>query len=89
MARMISFAGEFEIRFERIRREGELLVINAELGVWDSQIFFQPEDIGQILCLMFNRSALGYFVILPLAWLRRLLARLTRTPKGMGSGKGC
>ena len=75
MAQMTSFAGEFEIKFERIRREGDLLVINAELGVWDSQIFFQPKDIGQILRLMLNRSVLGFFVMLPLASLRRLLSR--------------
>lgn len=76
MARMTSFAGEFEVEFLHMRRVGDQLVIHAEMGVWDSEIVFQPEDTLQMLCLMVRPSVLLYFLLLPFVGLRRLVRRI-------------
>jgi hypothetical protein len=75
MARMTSFAGEFEVRFLQMRRSGDQLVIQAQMGVWDSEIVFQPEDTVQMLRLMAKPSVLSYFLLLPFARLRQLIGR--------------
>jgi hypothetical protein len=75
MARMTSFAGELEVKFLKAHRVGEQLVIEAELGVWDSQIYFQPQDAMDMFRLMLNPSALSYFLLLPLTCLRIWLFR--------------
>lgn len=75
MARMTSSAGELEVKFLKVHRIGEQLVIEAELGVWDSQIYFQPQDTIHMFRLMLNPSALSYFLLLPFACCKRWLLR--------------
>ena len=75
MARMTSFAGDLEVKFLKIHRVGEQLVVEAELGVWDSQIYFQPQDMIQMFRLMLNPSTLLYFLLLPFACIKRWLLR--------------
>jgi len=75
MARMTSFAGDLEVKFLKIHRVGEQLVVEAELGVWDSQIYFQPQDMIQMFRLMLNPSTLLYFLLLPFAGIKRWLLR--------------
>jgi hypothetical protein len=75
MARMTSFAGELEVKFLKVHRIEEQLVIEAELGVWDSQIYFQPQDAIDMFRLMLNPSTLSYFLLLPLACLKIWLFR--------------
>ena len=75
MARMTSFAGELEVQFLKVHRVGEQLVVEATLGVWDSQIYFQPQDMIHMFRLLLNLSALSYFLLLPFVYLRRWLLR--------------
>lgn len=75
MARMISFAGELEIKFLRAQASGNELVIEAELGVWDSQLFFQPRDVMQMLRLLMNRSVIKYFLLFPINYARQSFRR--------------
>ena len=75
MARMISFAGELEIKFLKAQTEGDQLVIEAELGVWDSQIFFQPQDMVEMLRLLLNRSVIAYFLLFPFKYVRQRFRR--------------
>ncbi len=74
MARMTSFAGEFEIKFLRAHKVGEQLVIEAEMGVWDSQIYFRPQDVLQMIRLLLNPSALSFFLVAPYVGIRNLRA---------------
>ena len=75
MARMISFAGELEIKFLKAQAEGDQLVIEAELGVWDSQIFFQPQDMVELLRLLLNRSVIAYILLFPFKYVRQRFRR--------------
>ncbi len=71
MSRVISFAGEMELKFSEMHRSGEQLVIEATLGVWPSKIYFQPEEILPMLRLMLNRSTVSYVLLLPFALIKR------------------
>jgi hypothetical protein len=75
MARMTSFAGEFEVKFLKVRRLGEQLVIEAEMGVWDSEIYFQPKDTLQLLRLLLKPSSVLYFILLPFMCLKEWVRR--------------
>jgi hypothetical protein len=74
MARMTSFAGELEVKFLKAHGVGTQLVVEAELGVWDSRIYFQPQDIIQVLRLLLNLSVLSFFLRLPFVCCRDWIA---------------
>ena len=70
MAQMISPAGEMEVKISDIKRADNQLVVTGQIGVWDSKIYIPPEEVGQLIRLMFNLSFLLYIVIFPFVYLK-------------------
>jgi len=71
MARMISPAGDMDVKIARISAVGNQLVITGQIGVWDSEIYFAPEEVCYLAKSMLSLSFLRYVVTLPFAYLRR------------------
>jgi hypothetical protein len=49
MAKMISPAGEMDVRFSRIGAEKGSLVLEGQFGVWNSKILVGPDEIGKLV----------------------------------------
>ena len=75
MARMISPAGEMEVKISDISRADNQLVVTGQIGVWDSKIYIPPEEVGQLIRLMLKPSFLLYVVTFPFIYLKRVLKR--------------
>ena len=73
MARMISPAGEMEVKISDISRADNQLVVTGQIGVWDSKMYIPPEEVGQLIRLMLNPSFLLYVVTFPFIYLKRVL----------------
>lgn len=75
MAQMISPAGEMEVKISDISRADSQLVVTGQIGVWDSKIYFPPEEVGQLIRLMLTPSFLLYTVTFSFIYLKRVLKR--------------
>ena len=58
--RVISGAGEFEIRIDRVTAGDSSLVLIGKMGVWDSETFMTADDLAQILLASLHRPSLWY-----------------------------
>lgn len=54
--KVASPAGDFEIQIKGATVESDTIVIKGQMGVWDSTIHIQPDEIWGILVLMFRPS---------------------------------
>ena len=75
MAHMVSPAGDMEVNMATVSRKGNQLVIIGQMGVWDSEIYFTPEEALRLAMSMLNASLLPYFLSLPFVVLYRKLFR--------------
>ena len=76
MAHMVSPAGDMEVSLLRISRVGDQIVIVGRIGVWDSEIYFAPEENMRLARSMLSASLLLYLLWLPFLILyRRLVHR--------------
>ena len=75
MARMVSPAGEMEVNVQRLSISQNQLVITGQIGIWDSDIYFQPEEVLYLVRFMVRLSFLKYILTLPFAYLARKSAK--------------
>lgn len=75
MAHMVSPAGDMDVRIARISAVGNQLVITGQIGVWDSEIYFSPEEVCYLARLALSLPLLRYIVTLPFAYLVRKLSK--------------
>ncbi len=65
MAEMVSPAGNMQVKFSGLGREGDRLVVTGQMGVWDTRIYVTAPEVCQILKLALRLSILGYMLKLP------------------------
>jgi hypothetical protein len=70
---MVSPAGDMEVNLSKVSRKGNQLVIIGQMGVWDSEIYFTPEEAMSLALSMLNLSLLPYFFSLPFMIIYRKL----------------
>lgn len=75
MALMVSPAGDMDVKIARISAIGNQLVITGQIGVWDSEIYFPPEEVCYLARLTLSLSLLRYIVTLPFVYLARKLSK--------------
>ena len=85
MAHMVSPAGDMDVRIARVSAVGNQLVIAGQIGVWDSEIYFPPEEVCHLARLALSLSLLRYIMTLPFTYLAQ---RLRKSPKSQQLDKG-
>ncbi len=75
MARMVSPAGEMDMKFLGIAGEKSQLVIRSKFGAWDSKIYLSPEELASFLGLMLNWSVIGLIISFPFVLLGQKLCK--------------
>ncbi len=58
--RVISGAGEFELRVDDVSVRDRSLVLSGKMGVWESETFITAEELAALLRTAMNRPAIGY-----------------------------
>ncbi len=65
MARMVSPAGDMEVTFLRVDGLKKQMVVVSKFGVWDSKIYFSPDEIAQVIRLMLKPSVAFFLLKFP------------------------
>jgi hypothetical protein len=73
MARMDSPAGEMEVIFLRITGVKSQMVVTSKFGVWDSKIYFSPDELAHVIRLMLNSSVILFLLRFPFVFISRRL----------------
>lgn len=60
--KVVSPAGEFEIRITEAGVESDKIVMKGQMGVWDSTIYVRPDEIWRLVTLMLRPSILLYML---------------------------
>jgi len=63
--KVISPAGDFEIKVNDSSVEGDYVVLSGQMGVWDSKIYMTPSDIWQFTSIFLRPSVLLYMLKMP------------------------
>jgi hypothetical protein len=63
--KVVSPAGDFEILIREAGVEGGSIVVKGQMGVWDSKIYLDSEDIWLFTSLFFRPSVLFFLLKLP------------------------
>lgn len=50
--KVVSPAGDFEIKVSKADVEGRHIVVRGEMGVWDSKIYISPGDLWQFISII-------------------------------------
>lgn len=66
---MFSPAGEMEVKITKVGVNKGQFFTAGRIGVWDSEIYFTPQEVMSLIRLMLNFSVLKYMVILPFLFL--------------------
>jgi len=82
--RVVSGAGEFEIRVERLEVRDGAVVMVGKMGIWESETFIEDGDVGQMLRLALRPSVMGWALARPFALIRKRLAARRRARPGPG-----
>lgn len=72
MAKMVSPAGEMEVRILEVNQNHNRLILTGQMGIWEAKIYLEPEEVVQTIRLMTKASVLQYLLKLPLVYLARL-----------------
>lgn len=64
--KVVSPAGEFEITIRDSAIEDNSIIINGQMGVWDSKIYLSPRDIWLFVSVFFNPSVIFFLLKLPI-----------------------
>jgi len=59
--RMESPIGDLDIKFEKIIREGDELVILSKAGLWDARIYIKKSELMSVLKVTLCRTAIRFF----------------------------
>ncbi|HML94662.1 MAG TPA: hypothetical protein PKC29_04440 [Thermodesulfobacteriota bacterium] len=51
-------AGELEVHITGVSVEGESIVLDADLGVWDIRVFVGPRDFRLFFSVLFRRDVI-------------------------------
>ena len=63
-------AGDFEIVIKGAGTEGDFVVLNGQMGVWDSKIYLSPSDLRLFASILIRPSILLFLLKLPLRFLK-------------------
>lgn len=63
--KVISPAGDFEIKVKDSSVEGDFVVLSGQMGVWDSKIYLTPSDIWQFTSIFLRPSVLLFILKMP------------------------
>ena len=63
--KVVSPAGDFEIKVNDSSVEGDFVVLSGQMGVWDSKIYLTPSDIWQFTSIFLRPSVLLYILKMP------------------------
>ncbi len=63
--KVISPAGDFEIKVNDSSVEGDFVVLSGQMGVWDSKIYLTPADIWQFASIFLRPSVLLFILKMP------------------------
>jgi hypothetical protein len=63
--KVVSPAGDFEIKVSDSSVEGEFVVLSGQMGVWDSKIYLTPADIWQFASIFLRPAVVIYILKMP------------------------
>ena len=63
--KVVSPAGDFEITVNNSTVEEDMIVIEGQMGVWDSKIYMTPSDVLQFGKIFLNPSVILYLLKAP------------------------
>ena len=63
--KVVSPAGDFEIKVNDSSVEGEFVVLTGQMGVWDSKIYLTPADIWQFASIFLRPAVILYILKIP------------------------
>ena len=63
--KVISPAGEFEIKVSEANVEGKHIVIKGQMGVWDSKIYITPGDLYQFVSIIARPRVMLFLLMVP------------------------
>ena len=63
--KVVSPAGDFEIKVNDSSVEGDFVVLSGQMGVWDSRIYMSPSDIWQFASIFLRPAVILYLLKLP------------------------
>ena len=63
--KVVSPAGDFEITVNNSTVEEDMIVIEGQMGVWDSKIYMSPTDVLQFGKIFLNPSVILYLLKAP------------------------
>ncbi len=75
MARMVSPAGDMDVKMRGIGVNKGEFCIRGQIGVWDSEIYLSREEVFSLAKSIFSPSFVAYVVTLPFAVLAGKLRR--------------
>ncbi|MEE9281035.1 MAG: hypothetical protein V3V67_12750 [Myxococcota bacterium] len=82
--KVVSGAGEFELTAERVDvREGALVLV-GKMGIWESETFIDPADIGLLARLSLRPRVLLWLAARPFAALWSRLGRRSGVRRAKG-----
>ncbi len=79
MALMVSPAGEMEVKLLRIGGDQGQLVVEGQIGVWDSKIYFSAPEVMQLMKLSFNRTLFAFIFGVPFTLIKKSFHRDTKS----------
>ncbi|MDD5038396.1 MAG: hypothetical protein PHN78_03670 [Dehalococcoidales bacterium] len=65
MAKMVSPAGDMEVKIRGLGCDGNKFTLVGQIGVWDSTIYLEPGEVLQLAKLMLKPSLLLYIITIP------------------------
>ena len=71
MAKMCSPAGDMDMSIASIDAKEDQMVITGKFGVWDAQVYVDPKEMRQMVCMAIKPSVIGFVLRLPFIGRRR------------------
>ena len=75
MAHMVSPAGDMEVSITKVGAAKGQMFIEGQIGVWDSQIYFERKEISHLIGLAMKPAVLWFVISLPFVRLGQKLSR--------------
>lgn len=63
--KLISTIGMYDLTAEELSVEEECLVLQGKMGIWEARGILTPDDIRQLMRLVFRPRVLRYLLTLP------------------------
>jgi hypothetical protein len=65
MAHMVSPAGDMEVNVTKVGAAKGKMFIEGQIGVWDSQIYFERKEIAHLIGMAMKPAVLWFVISLP------------------------